>query len=115
MKDLRKQYIKKLFKVGWGKFSTDGFFLNGFQGEGKYKERWKNSQLYIYAFYKNGELNGEYRQWYDNGKLWTHTFYKNNRLDGEYKRWNHNNQLFIHKFYKDGKVVKDYLALKNNI
>ncbi len=62
-----------------------GLWLDGYEGEGKYKE------------------------WFDNGKLCLHGFYKNNKKEGEYKQWDYGGILYRHHFYKNSKLVKDYL------
>jgi len=80
-KDLRRYYIKEMF-VNLERLKTDGIWLNGFQGEGEYKE------------------------WDNDGQLWIRCFYKNGKRHGEFKKWSYNRRLYVHCFYKNGVVVK---------
>ena len=58
----------------------NGLWFSGVEKEGEYKQWWKNGQLWIHCFYKDGERHGEYKEWYDNGTLAVHRLYKNGEV-----------------------------------
>ena len=75
-KDLRRHYIKHMFAGRLGNLKLSGIWLNGFSGEGEYKEWYINGQLYRHGFYKNGKRERDFQQWYSNGILDFHRFYR---------------------------------------
>jgi len=105
LRDLRKHYIKEMFAGRLKYLQTDGIWVNGFQGEGEYKQWHDNGQLELCCHYKDGELNGELKRWYANGNPAIHCYFKKDRIDGEYKTWLHNGQLTV-VVYKKGKIVE---------
>lgn len=55
------------------------------------------------------EKDGEFKKWWKNGQLAVHSFLKNGVLEGEYKRWNEDGKFLRHHIYKDGQKIKDLL------
>jgi len=84
----------------------NGIWLNGFQGEGEYKEWYTNGQLFIHNHFKNGKLNGKFESRRKNGQLYVRCYYKNDKLDGEYKEWHYIGRLIKHCHYKNGVEIK---------
>jgi len=60
-------------------------------------------------WYSGIKGEGKFRQWYKNGQLWAYRIYKNNKRNGEYKEWFESGKLITHRLYKDNDIVKDYL------
>ena len=105
---MKREQIVDLF-TDPTKTMANGLWFSGIKDEGEYKRWHENGELWVYCFYKDGQLHGEYKRWHENGQLWIHTFFKDDKAEGEYRQWNENGQLWHHKLYKNGEVIKDYL------
>jgi antitoxin component YwqK of YwqJK toxin-antitoxin module len=60
------------------------FFVFNGNKEGKYKQFYKNGQLYLICNYKNGKIEGEFQSYYESGQLYIKCNYKNNKIEGEW-------------------------------
>jgi antitoxin component YwqK of YwqJK toxin-antitoxin module len=89
---LMTDQIERLFK-NHQQAMKNGLWFSGIEGEGEYKDWYKNNQIRVHCFYKDGNKDGEYKIWYDNGQIWVHCFYKDGEKDGykscesDKKRW----------------------------
>ena len=98
----RKQIIKVFTDLK--KLKEDGIWFSGIEGEGEYKEWYKNGKLYLhYNYNKEGKRDGDYKQWHNNGQLNIHILYKNDKLEGKYKEW-----------YSNGQLEKEGIAIGGN-
>ncbi len=82
-----------------------GLWMDGTEGEGKWKDWHENGKLSEQCFYKNGKKEGECKTWWANGKISYHYFRKNGKIDGEFKEWDTSGNLTSSKIYKDGREV----------
>ena len=97
---MKYEQIKQVF-TDLDKLKQDGIWFSGIEGEGEYKEWWKNGQLWTHCFYKQGNKIGEYKRWWRNGQLMTHCFYNGQgSKEGEFKEWGYSRQLLVHCFYR---------------
>lgn len=66
------------------------------------KVYWKNGNVWIVEYKRNGKLNGKRKTWYATGQLCEREFYQDGKLEGERKTYHENGQLHILESYQNG-------------
>jgi antitoxin component YwqK of YwqJK toxin-antitoxin module len=63
--------------------------------ESKYLEYYKNGELKIKAYLKDGVLHGSYREYYDNGELKIKGHFKQGKRSGRWKKYDNKGKTIV--------------------
>lgn len=78
------------------------------------KHYYRNGQLRIDGFFKDGEKDGKWTYYYEDGTLWSEGYFKKGKIDGKNKSYHPNGKLAVKGSFDEGDRIGKWYYYKDD-